>query len=346
MKFLWWPFDSSLDEESIYYSALLGAMESIEYGVTTIFDHHASMNFVEGSLNLIKKACNKVGIKALLCFEVSERQGIKEVKKHVNENLIFINENKNSKNIKGIFGLHANFTLSDQTLKYIRDNKPQSVPIHIHCGEDIADLEFCIKQGYKGPVDRLDCFNLLSLNSLLVHSIHLSKTDFRILTKKRPIIISAPESNAKNNVGKINISKIKDHTLGTDGMSYDMIATLKSQFLLQGGIDSINLKNIFFENKKKLLEKFFPDTGSFQIGKKADIAVLDYIPITPIKLSNLPEHLIFGAKNSRAFITIINGKILYFKGEFTNLNKEEILDKANQVSHKLHKRYYYEQIKY
>mgnify|MGYP006280656671 FL=1 len=134
LKNLWWPLDRVLDAETIYYSALSGVFDSVKYGVTTIFDHHASNNYVRGSLDLIKKAFEEVGIKGGLSFEISDREGEDVFQKQLEENLIFYQESVDSILTTGMMGLHANFTLSNDSLKAIREAKPERMPIHIHCG--------------------------------------------------------------------------------------------------------------------------------------------------------------------------------------------------------------------
>ncbi|MCK4329754.1 amidohydrolase family protein [candidate division WOR-3 bacterium] len=339
---LWWRLDSALDEDSIYYSALLGIIDSIKYGVTTIFDHHASMNYVRNSLFTIESAFKLAGIKGVLCFETSDRMGKEEVQKHIDENLEFYGTHEDSSSIKGMFGLHANFTLSEKTLKKISLIKPEEIPIHIHCGEDKADLDFCINQRYRGVVDRLQRFGLLNSNSILAHAVHLSEEDYRILEDIMPIVVSNPESNANNRIGKMDRRRIKRFVLGTDGMSGDMIGTLRSLYLLGEGIqESLDeMKKIFFDYKYDILRKFFPETGIFEKGGKADIAVLNYIPITPLGLNNLTSHLIFGVKGGKVYMTISNGNILYKEGIITFLDENKLISNSTMVLKELYKSYY------
>jgi len=339
---LWWRLDRALDEESVYYSALLGLIDSIKHGVTTIFDHHASMNFVGGSLSVIEDAFKLTGIKGLLCFETSDRMGETDAESHIAENIDFYEKHRDSETLKGSFGLHANLTLSEKTLEKIHEAKPPEMPIHVHCGEDRADLEYCIERGYKGPIDRLNSFGLVSGNSILAHCIHLGKKDYGLIDEISPIIVSNSESNANNRVGKMDRRRIKDYILGSDGMTGDIIGTLRSHYLLGEGSaeDFDELRHAFFDYRYEIQRRFFPDTASFTHGSRADIAVLDYIPVTPINPDNLMGHLIFGAKSGKVYMTISDGKILYRNGKITFIDEMEITEKAHKVASKLHRRYY------
>jgi len=336
---LWWRLDKSLDEESIYYSAIHGLLQSVKYGVTTIFDHHASMNAVSGSLTIIEKAFRKVGLKGLLCYEISDRMGEKAVPRQLDENIDFWSTHRQNPHVQGLLGLHANFTLSENTLTLIQKQKPADLPVHIHCGEDRADFQYCIEQGYAGPVDRLHEFGLLSKESLLAHCIHLSVTDYELIREIQPVVISNPESNANNSVGEMNIKKITKYVLGTDGMTGNIPGTMCSHFLQWHG--NINRPlDILFKYPAEIVRRFFPDAGVLEVGKRADLAITDYIPVTSINLDNLFYHLIFGVQGQPMYMTIADGKILYQGGEFKNLAEYETLDRIKHAAGKLHRKYY------
>ncbi|HUV06866.1 MAG TPA: amidohydrolase family protein [Spirochaetia bacterium] len=342
LRNLWWRLDSVLDEESVYYSAILGIIDAVKHGVTMIFDHHASMSFVRGSLAVIKRAFDTAGIKGLLCFETSDRSGEAKVQSHIEENVSFWEMQRSSPNVQGMFGLHANFTLSEDTLRKIEKDKPGDMPIHIHCGEDTTDLYHCMRLGYRGPVDRLHRFSLLDSHSILAHAVHLSPEDYRILHEIDPIVVSNPESNANNQVGRMDREKIERYLLGTDGMSADPLKTLRSHYLLgRGRKESLQeLKEVFFDLKSALQQRFFPETGLLTPGRLADITVLDYAPIAPVSLENILPHLLFGAEDGRAFMTVSNGTILYSDGRILFADEDDLKREARIVARSLQERYY------
>ena len=336
---LWWHLDQKLDKESVYYSAIYGLMDSIQYGVTTVFDHHASMKYVNSSLKTIEKAFQETGLKGLLCFEISDRMGKDQVKKQLEENIGFYEEHKDNQLVHGLLGLHANFTLSEETLHLIADRKPDKLPIHIHCGEGQSDLEFCQEQSYEGPVDRLNEHGLLDDHSLLAHCIHLSEKDYQLLDEIDPIVISNPESNANNNVGRMNLDRIKKYVLGTDGMTGNILGTMRTHFLMRNA-DLPQPKKTLFEYPAQTIDKFFPAAGRLQKGKAADLAITNYKPVTEINLDNLFYHLIFGVEGQKMHMTISNGEILYKDGQFPNLNQSKIHEKVKSAAQKLHRKFY------
>lgn len=339
LKYFWWPLDQSLDEESIYYSTLLGAMESVKHGVTMIFDHHASMNYISGSLNIIKQACQLMGIKALLCYEISNRLNHLCLDQQIEENLNFHQQNKDSGWCKGILGLHANFTLDSFNLEQIKSDFPENIPVHIHCGEDRCDLQYCIEQGFKGPVDRLNHYKLLSPGSILAHCVHLSDRDVSLIKHFNPVVVSNPESNFNNGVGEFNPEIIKRYLVGTDSMSADMIATHRFHYLTANNSSLPQMGNLMFSHRNSIQQKYFPNTGLLEPGYKADLAVLDYIPCQQVDLDNVISHLLFGAKTGSTYLTVSDGKIIYAQHNFTNINEQEIYAQAMKVGEKLKQRF-------
>ncbi len=213
-------------------------------------------------------------------------------------------------------------------------------PSTITCTPD--DLALCEREGYEGPIDRLNQYGLLDRNALLIHAIHLSKGDAAILREVQPIVVTAPQSNWNNGVGSMDPSIVDRYALGTDGMTGDIIETLRFQFLaLQArGADTSPLHEAIFSHRRDIQKHYFPATGDFTVGFRADIAVLDYIPITPINDSNILAHLIYGMKRGLAFMTIVDGRVLYENGTLTFLDEDRFQAHASKVAHRLHERFY------
>ncbi|MEA3391967.1 MAG: amidohydrolase family protein [Candidatus Marinimicrobia bacterium] len=336
---LWWHLDKTLDEESIYYSAINGLMQSIRYGVTTVIDHHASMTEIDGSLNIIKKAFEETGVKGVLCCEISDRMGEASLQKQIDENINFWTANQANERIQGLLGLHANFTLSEKSMTTIAKQKFDALPIHIHCGEDILDFQFCKDLGYNGPVHRLNEFGLLSRDALLAHCIHLSETDYELLDEIQPHIISNPESNANNNVGRMNMKKIQKYILGTDGMTGNILGTMRSHFLQRNGNISKPLK-VLFQNTAEMMNSYFPNSGELKVGGIADIAISNYRPVTPISMDNLFYHLMFGIQGKEMHMTISEGKIIFSDNKIHSLDEERMNKEIAVAVEKLHEKYY------
>lgn len=340
---LWWPLDDVLDEETVYYSALMGALDSLAHGVTALFDHHASMSFVRGSLEAVRKGIETAGLRGVLCFETSERAGKDKIDSHIGENISFYERNKDNPFFKGMFGLHANMTLSDSALSAVRSAIPCGMPVHIHCGESFEDFAFCVNLGYGGAVDRLSASGLVTENSILAHCVHVSSRDLEIIRDIKPFVVTNAESNANNRAGSFNRAALPLHVLGTDGITGDIIATLRSYYLLgEGGREPFErLAQVFFRSQRDLLPCFFPQCIGLAAGAAADICVLEYRPFSPIDSNNVLGHLLFGAKGGKAWLTAVDGKILWRNGEFqSRIDIERLTSDARTAAAKLHERFY------
>ncbi|MFW6120687.1 MAG: amidohydrolase family protein, partial [Petrotogales bacterium] len=136
---MWWKLDRALTMKGNELSAYLTAIESMKSGITTLIDHHSSPNAVGGSLDSISNAVNKVGLRCSTCFEVSDRNGQMVRDESIKENFRFAR----TKNIfrAPYIGLHASFTLSDETLKLIADINKGGIPVHVHVAEGPEDEE-------------------------------------------------------------------------------------------------------------------------------------------------------------------------------------------------------------
>lgn len=344
LKYLWWQVDKALDDEAVQLSALISLLDCIQYGVTTVCDHHSSPKSIKNSLTNIAAAVERAGIRATLCYEVSDREGPTAFRRGLDENLAFIAKYRDHQTIRGMLGLHANFTLSEASLTEIAAHFDREVGIHIHCAEDIFDVEFCRQLGYNGPVSRLQHFDLLSPKAMLAHGIHLDEQEWQVINDTGCCVIHNPESNMNNNVGQLLLSLDKADWLGlgTDGMSSNMLTTLRTAFLLQRHTGTRNeilfkiLPQILLANNARFAGRLFDITlGTIKPGLPADLVVFDYLPHTPFKIETLPAHLIFGLANSRAAFVMVNGKCLYDEQTFLTLDEELIREEAAKASRRV-----------
>ncbi|HQM38559.1 MAG TPA: amidohydrolase family protein, partial [Candidatus Bipolaricaulis anaerobius] len=136
---LWWKLDRALDLDTVYQSALVGAVGHLRCGVTSLFDHHASPAAIAGSLSQLKRAISQVGLRADLCYEVTDRGGEREREEGIAENVRFAREEREGGHFAAHMGLHASFTLSDETLTRAGEAAaPLKLPFHIHLPSDIS----------------------------------------------------------------------------------------------------------------------------------------------------------------------------------------------------------------
>lgn len=329
LKYVWWTLDKCLDKDMIEASALTTAIACAKSGTTFVIDHHASPFAVEGSLEIIAKAFEKVGISHLLCYEISDRDGIEIAEKGLHETENYL------KNKQGLVGLHASFTVSDETLKKaIKLSEKYNSGIHIHVAEDKYDQEHCITNYNKRVIERInDLGGLTSSKTILGHCLHLNENEKGIIKNSNAWVVQNSESNLNNNVGYFNSRGLGDNImLGTDGMHSDMLRSSKSAFYVGQGFDNIDYAGIYnrFRNANKYLS-----INNFSGDGDNNLVILDYDSPTEFNQNNFLGHFLFGLEAKHVQYVIANGKLIVKNKQITTVNENEILRNSQILSIKL-----------
>ncbi|MGE0090183.1 MAG: amidohydrolase family protein [Bacteroidales bacterium] len=332
LKYIWWTLDKCLDSEMVEYSALVTAMACAKAGSTFVIDHHASPFAVKDSLDIIAKAFEKVGISHLLCYEISDRDGEEIAQQGLDLTKSYL------KNHQGLIGLHASFTVGNETLKKATDLMSQfNSGIHIHVAEDSFDQKQCIEKYKIRVVERLNEFGVLnSSKSIFVHCLHLNDNERELIKNASCWVAQNTESNLNNNVGYFKSIGLGDRImLGTDGMHSDMLQSAKSSFFVGQGFDKIDYPASYkrFRNANNYLafNKFKGDGDN-------NLVILDYNTPTEINQSNFLGHFIFGINSNHITDVISNGKLIVKNRQIQTVNEEEILVTSRKLANKLWKK--------
>lgn len=346
---LWWRLDRKLTLEDVKYSAYSTLMDSLKYGVTTFYDHHASPYNIEGSLFQIEEVAEKLGIRTSLCYEVSDRDGEEILNNGIKENIDYIKHcNSTKQNMRrGMFGMHASFTLSDASLeKCVKEADGLNAGYHIHVAEGIKDAISCEETHGIRVVERLKKFNILGPKTLAVHCIHVNDYEKDLILESKTNVVHNPESNMGNAVGVSPaidlLSRGITVGLGTDGYTSDMFESMKvaniihKHHLQNPSVAWGETPEMLFVNNKKIAETHFDgDFGIIEKDANADVIVVDYNPLTPMNETNYKSHILFGIMGKSVDTTMVNGKIVVKNGKILNVDEDEILAKSRAVSKKL-----------
>ncbi|GKX30031.1 chlorohydrolase [Vallitalea longa] len=349
---MWWKIDESLTLDDVKYSAYVTYIDCIKNGVTTVFDHHASYGDTSDSLSQISSVAHEVGIRTSLCYEISDRKGRSEMEKAVKENINFIDYCKSDTRDmqKGMMGLHASFTLSDETLCYIAENMPADTGYHIHVSEGIEDLYHSMKKYNKRVINRLYDMDILGPRTLAIHCIHINPLEMDILKETNTMVVNNPESNMGNAVGCTPIFKILDKGivlgLGTDGYTSDMLESMKVANILHKH-NSCNpsaawneVPQMLFENNATIANRFYNrPLGTIKKGAYADVIIVDYDSYTPLNSNNYNSHILFGVNGRNVKTTMINGKLLMKDYKLIDIDEAKINAKARELSSILWKKF-------
>ena len=318
LEYIWWNLDKALDKEMIEASALATAMACAKAGSTFVIDHHASPNFIEGSLDVIAGAFEKVGVDHLLCYEITDRDGMDKAQKGLDETENYI------KNKQGLVGLHASFTVGDATLKKSIDlMEKYNSGIHIHVAEDKYDQKHSLENYDKRVVERLNDFGALdSSKTILGHCLYVDENERKIIQDSKAYVVQNTESNLNNNVGYFNAEGLGNRILlGTDGMHSDMIRSAQAAFFVGQGFDIIDFSSAYerFRNVHQYVK-----ANNFKGDGANNLVVLDYDSPTEMNDTNFLGHFIFGLTARHVKHVISNGKLIVNNGIVQTVNEAEI----------------------
>ena len=323
-------------------------LDCIRDGVTTIFDHHASFCEIPGSLFAIKDVCQELGMRACLCYEVSERDGEEKTLQSIQENADFAKwcKDANDDMIKAMFGGHALFTISDKTFEKMLEANNGMTGFHIHVAEGMNDVYDSLRNYGCRPVNRLLYNGILGDKTLLGHCIHISPAEMDIIKETGTMVVNNPESNMGNAVGCSPVLQMfqKGITvgMGTDAYTHDMLESLKVFLIIQRhnaalpNVGWCEATGMLFQNNAKIGARYFKKPlGILAEGAAADVIVMDYKPFTPFSEENIDGHMLFGMMGKNCRTTIINGKVLYQDREFVGIDEEKINAWTMEQSKKL-----------
>lgn len=352
LKRLWWRLDKALGYDDIRVSALICLADAIRHGTTTLIDHHASPNVVSHSLDVIAEAVQQAGVRACLCYEVSDRDGPEIAQAGIEENVRFIRSTQGkSEFIAGTFGLHASFTLSDATLARAVDAaKSLEVGFHLHVAEDMADVRDSLKRSGLRVVERLAKANILGPKTIAAHCVHVDHAEIEILQETGTRVVHNPRSNMNNAVGVARVPAMLRRGipvgLGNDGFSNNMFSEMKTAYLIHKsargdptvmGADEVI--RMAYRHNATIAGQFFPrPLGQLRVGAYADLILLDYDPPTPLNAENFPWHLIFGLDGSHVNTTIVGGRILMRDRHLLTLDEAKVHAEARRLAKQLWER--------
>ena len=348
---LWWTIDRNLDNDLTKLSAEATYLECIKNGVTTIFDHHASFGEISGSLFAIEEAARDFGVRSVLCYEISDRDGKEKAHAAIKENVDFAKHALSLKDdfIKGMMGMHASFTISDETMELCRKEKPKEIGYHIHVAEDILDLHRCLKEHGKRIVDRLYDWDVLGEKTLLAHCIYVNPHEMDLIRDTDTMVVHNPESNMGNACGCPPTMEIVHKGiltgLGTDGYTHDMIESWKvanilhKHHLVDPGAAWAEVPEMLFQGNARIANRYFEKKlGVLEKGAAADIIITDYIPPTPMNAGNLNGHMLFGMNGRSVVTTVGYGKVLMKNRELQGIDEERCLAKIREGAARLEKK--------
>ena len=358
LQYLWWALDKVLDDEAVYYSALIPAITAVRHGVTSMIDHHASPNACAGSLDRIEEALTQVGVRGLLCYETSDRdgKGIRDAGLAENERYIRKCQAAKAANtdhlFDGMMGLHASFTLDDDSLE-------QAVAIasglnrgcHVHMLEDFVDETLTREKYGRSVVERLAHFGVLDSRSITAHGIFLDDAGRKLLADSNTIVVHQAQSNMNNAVGRADVFALLNAGvtvgIGTDGMTPDLRREAMTGYLLHkhhmsdNNLGWVEYETMTMKNNPAIYQRLTGQpVGRVEASYLADLILLDYYPPTAFNGGNFWGHFLFGLVDADVDTTLVNGKIIMRHKQIAHLDEAAIAAASRKVAERVWRNYH------
>ncbi len=322
LRHLWWRLDRAIDLPILEASVLAGCADAAMSGVTSVIDHHAGPEAIDGSLSVIRQAYEKVGLRGLLCYETTDRNGVKGAQAGVRENLRFAAEIDAERAagrhplVDGTIGAHAGFTVGEETLAALGDAvKTSKRGLHIHAGEDKFDA---VDSRYRFGADlatRLDAAHCLNQKSIIGHGVWLTEAEVEIINARGSFLAHNARSNMNNAVGYNSLlTRFNNVVLGTDGMSADMLEEFRFACFRHRESGGPWWPGDFLrclDRGNRVMERYIGAAfGRVIAGAVADLVLWDYEPPTPLVGGNIAGHLAFGLSSRSVKSVMVNGSFV------------------------------------
>ena len=319
LRRVWWRLDRALDPASIRASAFAGGMEALLAGTTPLVDHHASPSAIGGSLDIIADVLAELGIRSVLCYETSDRDGPEAAVQGLAENDRFLAAVRDGEHplVRGMVGAHASFTLSPDTLAACTSlARKWAVGLHVHVAEDGADERDAETRFGVRVAARLAAAGALDDRTLLAHGVHLDPSEVELVRAAGATVVHNARSNMNNGVGRAPLDALGTRVaLGTDGIGADMFEEGRAAYFRRRE-DDLETPMAWplgrlAEGSRVAGEAFGePLLGRLEPGAPADVVVLHYPAVTPLDADTLAAHWLFGLGSGSVRDVMVGGRLV------------------------------------
>lgn len=315
LELVWWRLDRALDEPAVEHSARVAALDALHCGATTLIDHHASPNCIAGSLDALERGLAEVGVRGVLCYETTDRNGVAGRAAGLAENRRYAQRcaARRDGQFAALVGAHASFTLNDDSLAALAElGQSLRLGVHIHVAEDPCDADDAAARGAGPLIDRLARFGLVGPGAIFAHGTHLSAADLERAAAAGVVFAHNPRSNMHNSVGYSPVAAAPGPAmLGTDGIGSDLFAEARTAWLIarhaQASMHPARIFALLAESARRAGEALGVPLGRLDAGHAADVVITDYVPATPMTAENLVGHLLFGLHSGHVRHVLADG---------------------------------------
>lgn len=343
LQWVWWALDKALDDDLVHTSALVGAAMAAKAGAACVIDLHSSPRAIDGSLDRIEAALDEIGIRGVLSYETSDRDGRGRRDGGISENRRFLEKVRaGTTRHRAMVGAHALMTLNDDSLDALRElADAQGTGIHMHVAEDLTD-HLDAERIRKMPLaSRLERLGIARKGSVVAHAVQLDTQLAEAMMQAGAWVVTNPRSNMDHAVGICGQSGSRV-ALGTDGADHDILAEARAYFLRHSEANDglAREAGMRVAAGQELSAQLFADGTPARIapGARADLTILDYAPMTPMTPSNVVEHFARGWTSGNVRDTMVGGRFVLRDRKLVSIDERELVLRGRAAAGRLWER--------
>jgi 5-methylthioadenosine/S-adenosylhomocysteine deaminase len=333
----WWPdVEEQTTSDGIYWTSLWAAAKMLKTGTTTVCDMVEAPSVVEGCLDRTADAIEELGSRAVVCYESTERISLENAEAGITENVRFFKKRNGlpESRVTGRIGVHTAFTASEEMLRLVRGIATDlGAGLVIHVAE-IPPPMVVEKYGRTAPYVLRDT-GFLGPDVLAVHCIHMEPDEIALLKEHDVKVSHTPMSNMLGGSGVAPVVDMLSQdivvSLGHDCFfTLDMFQYVRMAFLLHKVhhhnptlIPSFQAIDLATTNAAKALQ-MEGEIGSIEVGKKADLIIIQPNQPSPILPQLLYDTLINDVDGADVETVLVDGKVVVSDHQLVNVDEEEV----------------------
>ena len=331
------PMEAKMNAQDIYDLSMLAILEYLSNGISACFDMYY---FPE----MMAKASVDAGFRTVMCSGLNNfKESIESVEEYYNK------FNSFDELVSYKLGFHAEYTTDEGLIKQLSKlAQKYEAPVFTHLSETEHEVRECIEKTGKSPVKYLDELGIFNYGGGGFHSVWVDDEDLKIYKSKGIWAVINACSNAKLASGIAPVSKMLDKginlAIGTDGASSNNALDMFREMYMIAATQKLNDKNAASTDANEILKMAtkgsalcmgLTDCDVIDVGKKADLIVIDLHKPSMQPINNITKNIVYSGGRDTVKMTMINGKILYENGEYKHLDTEKIYYNAQKSTDRL-----------
>lgn len=333
------PIEQQMTDEDAYWGAMLAIIEMMRSGTTCFND-------MQMNIHKTTRAVKESGMRAVICRGLvgsgNDEAGQVRLAQAYEER----DAAKDCDRLTFMLGPHAPYTCDDAYMRIIsKEAQKEHMGIHVHLSESVSEIQQIQEKYGCSPIEMASQNGLFDVPAIAAHCVQINEKDMDILKEKKVSVVTNPASNMKLGNGFAPVAEMLDKginvCLGTDGAASNNCLNLfhelslltlihKGQKKTPQCISAAQGFRIATINGAKALglEK---EIGSIEVGKKADLAILNLNTPSMTPRNNLLAALSYSANGSEVETVIIDGKITMENKKLLTIDEELVYAKINEI---------------